>query len=48
MDTLADKHVLEELWASGRAPWRLWDGTGAEVVLHPAAIAKQLAAGGKK
>lgn len=24
MDTLRDKNDLEALWASGRAPWRLW------------------------
>jgi glucose-1-phosphate cytidylyltransferase len=24
MDTLRDKKVLEELWDSGRAPWRRW------------------------
>ena len=24
MDTLRDKHVLEELWASGQAPWKRW------------------------
>jgi glucose-1-phosphate cytidylyltransferase len=24
MDTLRDKNFLEELWASGRAPWRIW------------------------
>jgi glucose-1-phosphate cytidylyltransferase len=24
MDTLRDKHQLEELWASGKAPWKLW------------------------
>lgn len=24
MDTLRDKQTLEELWASGRAPWKLW------------------------
>lgn len=24
MDTLRDKHVLEELWASGEAPWKQW------------------------
>lgn len=24
MDTLRDKHILEEEWASGRAPWRHW------------------------
>jgi glucose-1-phosphate cytidylyltransferase len=47
MDTLADKHVLEGLWASGKAPWRLWGAAEAEVVPHPAAIAQQVA-GGKK
>ncbi|HEX4916990.1 MAG TPA: glucose-1-phosphate cytidylyltransferase [Limnobacter sp.] len=25
MDTLRDKHLLEELWASGKAPWKLWE-----------------------
>jgi len=25
MDTLRDKHLLEELWASGGAPWKKWD-----------------------
>ena len=25
MDTLRDKTHLEELWASGRAPWKVWD-----------------------
>jgi glucose-1-phosphate cytidylyltransferase len=24
MDTLRDRHQLEELWSSGRAPWRTW------------------------
>jgi glucose-1-phosphate cytidylyltransferase len=24
MDTLRDKRELEELWASGRAPWKTW------------------------
>jgi len=24
MDTLRDKHYLEELWASNRAPWKVW------------------------
>ena len=24
MDTLRDKHDLEEMWASGRAPWKVW------------------------
>jgi glucose-1-phosphate cytidylyltransferase len=25
MDTLRDKHALEQLWAEGRAPWKSWD-----------------------
>lgn len=25
MDTLRDKHLLEELWSSGKAPWKKWD-----------------------
>jgi glucose-1-phosphate cytidylyltransferase len=24
MDTLRDKSVLEELWKSGKAPWKKW------------------------
>ena len=24
MDTLRDKHLLESLWDSGKAPWRIW------------------------
>lgn len=24
MDTLRDKHVLEDLWQSGKAPWHVW------------------------
>ncbi len=24
MDTLRDKSVLEELWSSGKAPWKIW------------------------
>ena len=24
MDTLRDRHYLEDLWARGRAPWRVW------------------------
>jgi len=24
MDTLRDKHVLEEMWESGKAPWKKW------------------------
>lgn len=25
MDTLRDKQYLEELWASGNAPWKMWE-----------------------
>ena len=25
MDTLREKHELERLWASGRAPWKVWE-----------------------
>jgi glucose-1-phosphate cytidylyltransferase len=25
MDTLRDKNVLEDLWLSGKAPWKVWD-----------------------
>tara|TARA_X000000950_G_C13867774_1_gene641548 strand:+ start:786 stop:1559 length:774 start_codon:yes stop_codon:yes gene_type:complete len=25
MDTLRDKNLLEELWRSNKAPWKLWD-----------------------
>ena len=25
MDTMRDKNHLEELWLSGRAPWKIWD-----------------------
>ena len=24
MDTLRDKNLLEELWQSGKAPWKVW------------------------
>ena len=24
MDTLRDKHYLEDLWKSGKAPWKKW------------------------
>lgn len=25
MDTIREKQKLEELWASGKAPWKLWE-----------------------
>ena len=24
MDTLREKNLLEQLWASGKAPWKIW------------------------
>ncbi|MDD3148634.1 MAG: glucose-1-phosphate cytidylyltransferase, partial [Candidatus Riflebacteria bacterium] len=24
MDTIRDKNKLDELWASGKAPWKVW------------------------
>ncbi|EUA12288.1 glucose-1-phosphate cytidylyltransferase domain protein [Mycobacterium kansasii 732] len=24
MDTLREKNLLEELWSSGKAPWKCW------------------------
>jgi glucose-1-phosphate cytidylyltransferase len=30
MDTYKDAVVLNDLWAAGRAPWRIWDGAAAE------------------
>ena len=25
MDTLREKELLEDLWKSGKAPWKIWD-----------------------
>ena len=25
MDTLREKNLLEELWTSGKAPWKVWN-----------------------
>ena len=30
MDTYKDAVVLNDLWAAGEAPWRIWDGAAAE------------------
>ncbi len=36
MDTLRDKHTLENLWQSGQAPWKTWDETKpARLELRP-------------
>jgi glucose-1-phosphate cytidylyltransferase len=29
MDTLRDKKLLEELWSSGKAPWKIWEERNA-------------------
>jgi glucose-1-phosphate cytidylyltransferase len=28
MDTMRDKGLLEELWRSGKAPWKVWQTNG--------------------
>jgi glucose-1-phosphate cytidylyltransferase len=36
MDTLRDKHTLENLWQSGAAPWKTWDDpNSARLELRP-------------
>lgn len=42
MDTLRDKRELEALWASGKAPWKVWGdeslqrvGSGADLITRP-------------
>ena len=30
MDTLRDKHVLEDMWSSGAPAWRVWDRTSGD------------------
>jgi glucose-1-phosphate cytidylyltransferase len=30
MDTYKDAVTLNDLWASGEAPWRVWDAAGAQ------------------
>jgi glucose-1-phosphate cytidylyltransferase len=37
MDTLRDKTLLEELWQSGRAPWKVWDCAGPQLTSFSAA-----------
>ena len=31
MDTLKEKNMLEELWKSNKAPWRVWDKDEARI-----------------
>jgi glucose-1-phosphate cytidylyltransferase len=36
MDTYKDATVLNDLWNSGEAPWRVWEGASAAVDAEPA------------
>jgi hypothetical protein len=31
MDTYKDAVALNDLWAAGRAPWKVWDATAPRV-----------------
>jgi hypothetical protein len=31
MDTLKEKNMLEDLWASDKAPWRIWEKDAAKI-----------------
>ena len=35
MDTLRDRNLLEELWQTGQAPWKVWHPTPRPVVAAP-------------
>jgi glucose-1-phosphate cytidylyltransferase len=35
MDTLKEKNYLEELWTTGRAPWRIWEDHPADPKAEP-------------
>lgn len=34
MDTLREKRMLEAMWESGDAPWRIWDRSGEPPTVH--------------
>jgi glucose-1-phosphate cytidylyltransferase len=38
MDTLREKHILETLWQSGKAPWKLWDDTHEQSAIQREAL----------
>jgi len=38
MDTLRDKMTLEQLWASGRAPWKVWNDEGPGIASSKQAV----------
>ena len=47
MDTLRDKHVLQEMWDSGKAPWKVWgraSETPAEIPAEAMVAAPRAAA----
>jgi glucose-1-phosphate cytidylyltransferase len=33
MDTLREKHILESLWETGEAPWKVWADTDSQDTL---------------
>ncbi len=35
MDTLRDKHLLEDLWSAGSAPWAMWEKEAPKPMLPP-------------
>jgi len=42
MDTLRDKNMLEDLWQSGRAPWKMWGEMTAQPLLPSPAVSEQV------
>ncbi|HWA98900.1 MAG TPA: glucose-1-phosphate cytidylyltransferase [Pirellulales bacterium] len=42
MDTLRDKMQLEDLWARGQAPWKVWDHERSHLALPPRSPAPML------
>ena len=46
MDTLREKNMLEDLWNSDHAPWRVWDKTTAKGKMRPGSVVA-LKAGGR-
>ena len=41
MDTLRDKQVLQEMWDSGKAPWKVWDRPASLSAAAPRAAASR-------
>jgi len=38
MDTLKEKHMLEEIWASGNVPWKVWEDASQRSRAHLALV----------